>query len=518
MSSLDQVADLVTLVARSAELWPDRVAWLFDETAARYTFAEVHERSSAVADSLAAVGVSAGDRVAVMLRNQPEFPLIWLALAKLGAALVPMNINYRELDGAHVLADSGARLAVAAPEFVDLLDKIAPETAVRRVLCPDDLAPPAPQFASAPRTPPAPEQPVNIQYTSGTTGAPKGCVLPNRYWTTLARGMVADFPSINAEDVLLTAQPFHYIDPQWNVAVGLASGATLVVLDRFHPSTLWPKIRQYEVTWFYCLGLMPTLLLRQPADEADRAHRVRAIHASAIPRELHAALEQRWGVPWFEAFGMTETGGDIRVGPAEHDELVGTGCIGRPTRDREVAILDEAGHPVPRGTTGELAIRGIGLMLGYHNDQKATDHAFRGGWFHTGDLASMDTHGRVYYVGRTKDMIRRSGENISADEVERALQQHPAIRLAAAISVADPLRGEEIKAYLVLDDGVVRPSPEDLAEFCAGKLAYFKVPRYWSFVDSLPMTPSERVAKGELRAAAGDPRVGTYDRVERRWR
>jgi crotonobetaine/carnitine-CoA ligase len=510
VTPLQHVDTLVALVTRAAELWPERTAWVFDSTGARFTFADIDDRTGRLAAALRDQGVQAGDRVAVMLRNEPEFPLLWLALAKLGAVLVPVNINYREFDGAHVLRHSGAKLAVAAEEFVPLLEKIAPETSVARVLTPDALR-------SETRYEPASvvaEQPVNIQYTSGTTGAPKGCVLPHRYWTTLAIGLAAEFPSIGEDDILLTAQPFHYLDPQWNVALALAGGATLVVLDRFHPSTFWAKVREHRVTWFYCLGLMPTLLLRQPPDPDDRNHRVRAISASAIPPDLHARLEQRWGVPWHEAFGMTETGGDLRVSEADHDAAVGTGCIGRPTRDREAMIADADGKPLPRGETGELLLRGIGLMHGYHEDPEATARAFAGGWFHTGDLARMDAEGRVYYLGRTKDMIRRSGENISADEVERALLQHPAVQLAAVLAVPDELRGEEVKAYVVC--GEERPSPEELAEFCARQLAYFKVPRFWTFADDLPRTPSERVAKGELRKAA-DLRAGSWDRSTGEW-
>ncbi|GAB2956665.1 AMP-binding protein [Amycolatopsis acidiphila] len=507
MIPLDQVDDLATLVRRAADLWPDRDAWIFDETGERFTFAEVDRRSTKFALALLELGLEPGERVAVMLRNQPEFPLLWLALAKLGAVLVPVNTNYREFDGAHVLRHSGARFAVAAPEFTELLDRIAPDTKLERVLAPGDLHA---ESTGAARFEVTGERPANLQYTSGTTGAPKGCVLPQRYWLTLARGLVADFPAVSDEDRILTAQPFHYIDPQWNVALGLASGATLVVLDRFHPSTFWAKVREHRITWFYCLGLMPTLLLRQPESPAEREHRVRAISASAIPRDLHAQLEARWGVPWFEAFGMTETGGDIRMSEADHDELVGTGCIGRPTRDREAMIVDEAGRPVPRGETGELVLRGIGLMHGYHDDPEATARAFRAGWFHTGDLATMDAHGRIFYVGRTKDMIRRSGENISADEVERALLLHPAVRLAAVLAVPDELRGEEVKAFVVLAQ---ETAPEDLVEFCSGKLAYFKVPRYWSIAESLPLTPSERVAKGELRSAD----LPTYDRMRHGW-
>ena len=511
MTPLGEVGTLAELVTRAAQLWPDRTAWVFDETGRRFTFAEVDAETSRVAVTLRELGVGPGDRVAAMLRNQPEFPLLWLALAKLGAVLVPVNTNYQEFDGTHVLRHSGARFAVAAPEFTGLLNRIAPDTALERVLTPDELT--TPETDSAPFRS-RPELPVNIQYTSGTTGAPKGCVLPNRYWTTLAVGLATDFPAVGEDDVLLTAQPFHYIDPQWNVALGLAGGATLVVLDRFHPSTFWAKIREHGVTWFYCLGLMPTLLLRQPPSEDDRNHHVRAICASAIPHELHAQLEQRWGVPWYEAFGMTETGGDIRMTVADHDETVGTGCIGRPSRDREVMIADDDGKPLPRGETGELLIRGVGLLHGYHEDPEATAKAFRQGWFHTGDLARMDDAGRVYYVGRTKDMIRRSGENISADEVERALLLHPAVKLAAVVAVPDELRGEEVKAYVVCDGE--RPAPAELAAFCAEKLAYFKVPRFWAFADELPLTPSERVAKGELRKIA-DPRTGSWDAKTEAW-
>ncbi|HET6704038.1 ATP-dependent acyl-CoA ligase [Amycolatopsis sp.] len=506
MTPLAEIGTLARLVTRAAELWPGRTAWVFDHLDREFTFAEVDRESSRIAAALAERGVGAGDRVAVMLRNQPEFPLIWLALAKIGAQLVPVNTNYQEFDGAHVLRHSGAKLAVAAPEFTGLLERIG----LTEVITPDrlDAAGAPPEFT------PVPETPVNIQYTSGTTGAPKGCVLPNRYWTTLAISLATDFPAVGADDVILTAQPFHYIDPQWNVALGLAGGATLVVLDRFHPSTFWTKVREHGVTWFYCLGLMPTLLLRQEPSAADREHRVRAICASAIPHELHAELEARWGVPWYEAFGMTETGGDIRMTAADHDETVGTGCIGRPSRDREVLIAGDDGKPVPRGETGQLLIRGIGLMHGYHDDPDATAKAFENGWFHTGDLARMDAAGRVYYVGRTKDMIRRSGENVSADEVERALLLHPAVRLAAVVAVPDELRGEEIKAYVVCDGD--RPDPAELAAFCAGKLAYFKVPRFWAFADALPMTPSERVAKGELRKVA-DPRAGCWDAKAEAW-
>lgn len=224
---------LFGLLERAARDWPDSQAWVFDETGERFTFAEILASVERLARALAALGVGPGDRVAVLLRNQPEFPLLWLALARLGGVLVPVNTNYRELDGEHVLARSGARLAVTTPEFTDLLGSIAPRTRVERVLTVAELT----FDGELPDFRPVPELPTNIQYTSGTTGSPKGCVLPHRYWTALAADLMARHPAITADDTILTAQPFHYIDPQWNVVLGLASGAKLVVLDRFHPAS-----------------------------------------------------------------------------------------------------------------------------------------------------------------------------------------------------------------------------------------------------------------------------------------
>ncbi|HWN34096.1 MAG TPA: AMP-binding protein [Pseudonocardia sp.] len=555
---------LVDLVRRAAARWPDRVAWTFDEDGRELTFAEVDRRSDALAEVLAEAGVVAGDRVAVLLDNRPEFPLGWLAAAKLGAAMVAVNPRYRRHDATHVLAHSGARVVFTARRHAALLAEVAGATSVHNILDVESLplpnstpgrfsGPPAGlplpnstpgRFSSPPgglslpnstpgrfsgppgglslpnstpgRPAPAPETAANVQYTSGTTGQPKGAILPHRYWSTLAYGLVQGFPRIGERDTILTAQAFHYVDPQWNVALGLASGARLVVLDRFHPTTFWAKVREHRVTWFYCLGLMPKLLLDQEPHPDDHAHQVRAISASAIPPNLHAALERRWGVPWFEAFGMTETGSDIRMTERDHDAHVGTGCLGRAVPGRELAILDEAGNPLQRETVGELAVRGVGLMHGYLGDPAATERAFRGGWFHTGDLARIDERGLVYYAGRTKDMIRRGGENVAAAEVEQVLLLHPDVQLVAVLARPDELRQEEVHAVVVPHAEL--PRPDELAEFCAARLAPFKVPRFWTMRARLPLTASERVAKAALRAElAADPEVRTYDRVTGDW-
>jgi carnitine-CoA ligase len=507
----DVPGTLVAALRRAAQTWPQRVAWRFDP-GDRFTFAEVDRLSAGYAQVLHDRGVRRGDRIAVMVANRPAFPLTWLALARLGATMVPVNTRYQSADTEHVLRSSAATGIVAGPEFSELLERLPGDVPALRHVHPtailEKAAAAAGEEASA-MTDPDPADTANIQFTSGTTGHPKGCVLSHEYWTRLAGGLVTEFPYLSAGDVMLTAQPFHYIDPQWNVAAALISGAELVILDGFHPSTFWSKIREHHVTYFYCLGAMPALLLRMPADPLDREHAVRAVQCSAIPPALHRQLEDRWGVPWYEAFGMTETGADLRVTDRDHDELVGTGCMGGPVSYRQARIVTADDEVVPAGQTGEIALRGPGMMDGYLDNPQATAAALRGGWFHTGDLGWMDDTGRVYHAGRLKDMIRRSGENVAAREVEEILLTHPGVQLAAVTGVPDEIRGEEVKAYYVAT-GV---GPQDLAAYCRDKLAAFKVPRFWQAEDDLPRTDSQRVAKtqlGQLRGAVFDAADGTW--------
>ena len=527
----EAVLDLLTALRRAATRWPDRAALVFDETGETLTFSALAARVDRVAAALAGAGIGRGDRVAIMLPNRVEWPLAWLGLTRIGAVMVPVNTAYRSADAGFVLRHAGIRAVVTLRELVPLLlDVRADIGGAFGILCVDgdadgealDLA--GLVKAHAADAPPNVEVDshtlVNVQYTSGTTGEPKGCMLSHSWFMRFAWRVTTLHDGLDETDTILTSQPFHYVDPQWNLAVALLSGATLVVLDRFHPSTFWHKVRDRRVTWFYCLGVMPKLMLNTPPSRLDREHSVRRVICSAIPRADHAAIETRWGVPWYEAFGMTESGLDVAVDLADHDEAVGTGCIGTPMPGREVRVVDANDRPVPAGTAGELVLRGVGLMDGYYRNPAATADAFRNGWLHTGDIVRCDERGRFHYVSRMKDMIRRSGENIAAAEVEEVIMRHPGVRLAAVLAVEDDLRGEEVMAYVVLGDGVSRGevSPAALSAFCAERLARFKVPRYWKYRDDLPRTPSERIRKEALRKEHEVPTAGAWDRMEGRWR
>lgn len=531
--NLEQVNDIYALVEQAALKWGDKTGFIFDEFDIHLTFEEIHRKTNQIANYLLKIGINKGDRVGLMIKNRPEFPLIWLALGKIGAIMIPINVFYKRFDAKYLLEHSEAKLVFTSNEFIPMLQEIIEDehfdVETEIISIDQEEMPGVPNLYEelkevsfeSPNVKLFPEDLMNIQYTSGTTGRPKGCMLSHSYWITMGINCLnLASPKLNETDIMLTAQPFYYIDPQWNVITSLMSGATLVVLDRFHPSTFWDKVREYDVTFFYCLGVMPVLMLKMPESPEDRNNKVRQISCSAIPTHLHKTLEERWGAPWSEVFGMTETGIDITVRSEEHDELIGTGCIGSPNPHREVRIVDENDEILPRGEVGELVMRGTGMMQGYYKDPESTQKAFRNGFFHTGDLAYMDEDGRIYYVGRLKEMIRRSGENISATEVEDALKLFPEVNYAAAVPVPDEIRGEEVKAYVVLKPDARKPEEliDELLEFAHNHLAYFKVPRYWEFRDSLPKTPSEKIAKHKLIQEKEDLRLNSYDAVEKIWR
>jgi crotonobetaine/carnitine-CoA ligase len=235
--------------------------------------------------------------------------------------------------------------------------------------------------------------------------------------------------------------------------------------------------------------------------------------------KFHAEFERRWGVPWREAFGMTETGVDLIV-PFEDSFTVGSGAMGKPIPTKEARIVGFDGKDVPEGGVGELILRGEPMMMGYWKKPEATAETIRDGWLHTGDLVFKDEKGYYHWKARLKDTIRRAGENISTVEVEGVLMEHPAVKLAAVVPVPDELRGEEVKAYIVLKDGHTRENtlPEEILNYARAELAYFKLPRYIEYMDDLPRTASERIEKYKLVKMKPDLRVGSYDVVEKVWR
>ena len=500
-----QWRSLAHLLDDAAERFGEKLLFIFNDKP--LSFAEVNRRVNKTANALHSVGVTKGKHVAVMLPNGVDFPIVWFALAKLGAVIVPININYHDHDLTYALNNSQAGFFVVHEKYAEQWERVrgqAPsvkETLIvteagsgsdwtRRVASASDA------FDSSQAES---DDLINIQYTSGTTGFPKGCMLTQHYWLQIGQ-VAADYFELTPNERNLTAQPFYYMDPQWNTVACLIGGAPLVILPRFSPSNFWQEVIKHQVTVLYLIGSMPFFLLKQPENPAlERGHDLRVILCSGILPKFHADFERRWGVPWREAFGMTETGVDLIV-PFDDIFTVGTGAMGKPIATKEARVVDADGNDVPEGGMGELILRGEPMMIGYWNKPEATAEVMRDGWLHTGDMVTKDAKGYFHWKARLKDTIRRAGENISAVEVEGVLMEHPAVKLAAVIPVPDELRGEEVKAYIVLKDGYSKDDtpPEAILEFARAQLAYFKMPRYIEYMDDLPRTPSERVEKHKL--------------------
>lgn len=491
-----------------------------DETTLRaISYAGLAEATRRIAAGLAARGVKRGERVGVMLPNIPAFPLTWLALARLGAVMIPVNTGYtaRELD--YVLGDGGAAHLVVHEEALPvLLDLLAQRPLLERGSVHVVGRPPAGMHAwerlleadpiREQAGAPGLEDLVNLQYTSGTTGFPKGCMLTHRYWLTLGRVAAARGGDVR---VLLAAQPFHYMDPQWLLLMAMHLGGRLVVAPRASATRFLDRVRSEGVE--YCIFPQPVLKLPERPDDA--ANPLKRVSIYGLRPDMHAALERRFGCIARESFGMTEIGSGLTM-PIEAAEMVGSGSCGLPAPFREASIRDANGRELGPDEVGELWIRGPGILEGYWNKPEATADAFReGGWFRTGDLFRRDARGFHYIVGRVKDMIRRSGENIAAREVEAVLLQLAAVAEAAVIPVPDADRGQEVKACLVLKPGLTPADlpPAQVFAHCARGLARFKVPRFLEYRAALPKTPSQKIAKHVLLAERADLREGAIDRL-----
>jgi acyl-CoA synthetase (AMP-forming)/AMP-acid ligase II len=518
--------NVAALIAEAAAEAGDQLAWNFFEGGETITYAALRRSVNGVARELSALGIAKGTHVAVMMPNVAAMPLSWLALGTLGAVMVPVNVSYTQRELAYVVNDSRAEYVLVHSHCLPVLEQCIATADIRidpeRIVVVD---PPAgspyrdwAKVAGSPVDDFVPPDPVglddllNIQYTSGTTGFPKGCMLTQRYWIVI--GKVNAFRDARRYRRILASTPFYYMDPQWLLMMTFYQRGTLFVAAKQSVSRFMGWVRTHGIN--FCL--FPYLIFKQPETPDDGRNEVVRANVYGVPREIHALIEQRFDLVLREAFGMTEVGSAMFM-PIEATDMVGSGACGLPSPFRECGVFDVDGGPVAQGDVGELCIRGPGIMLGYYNNAVATKAAFRDGWFRTGDLFRVDERGYFYIVGRQKDMIRRSSENIAAREVESVLNGIPAVLESAAVAVPDETRGEEVKAYIVLGPGTV-PSDAVLGDIilqCQRQLAKFKVPRYYTFRAALPKTPSLKIAKQQLRSEAPAVSEPTYDRVAGRW-
>ena len=483
------------------------------------TFGEAGARVETLAAAYRSRGWGAGHRVALNLGSQPLHFLHFLALNRLGAAIVPMNPDHRAAEIRYQIGHARADLVVATAAAAAIVGPALGADGPPVVIEDGMALPPAPRAARD--NPPGLEAEALILYTSGTSGAPKGCVLTNDYVLTVGRwyrdlgGLFTMRPG--QERILNPLPAFHMNCGVTSVTTAILTRNCLVLPDRFHASTWWQDVAGSGATAIHYLGIMPPALLKQPPGEWDRAHRVRFGLGAGCDPTLHAAFEERFGLPLVEVWGMTETGRFLanNVEPRQ----IHTRAFGRQSGEMEAMVADDDGHPVPDGTAGELLVRCAGpdprrgFFRCYLDNPDATAEAWRGGWFHTGDMVRRDETGMFYFVDRRKDMIRRSGENISASEVEAVLSAHPAVARVAVLAVRDEMRDEEVMACVVPAAGAAATAgtAAALVTHALAELAYYKAPGWIAFRDELPVTSTNKIQKNRIFEGTTDPRAGAID-------
>ena len=485
-------------------------------------YGEAEQQIATLRERYRSAGYGHGHRVGLLLENRPAFFLHWFALNALGVSVVPISAEMRSAEWTYLIGHSEMCLAISLPaRTADLVAAAGAGVPFAAVSLQGDgvdvgelpMAPlPAPMADRAPDG----DTECALLYTSGTTGKPKGCRLSNDYflncgrWYAQVGGLCAVRPH---RERVITPLPLSHMNAMaCSTLMAVVSGGCIVQLDRFHPATWWQSVRDSRASIVHYLGVMPAMLLSLPPSAADRDHAVRFGFGAGVDPANHRVFEERFGFALLEAWAMTETGAAATIIANHEPRHVGTKCFGRPQSFVQTRLVNEQGADAADDEPGELLVRTAGgdprrhFFSGYLKDPAATEEAWADDWFHTGDVVRRDAHGNLYFVDRKKNVIRRSGENISAVEVESVLNQHPLVRASAVAATPDPLRGDEVLACIVTRD--VLPESQraslaaDIVALALDRLAYFKAPGYVAFVDALPLTLSQKIQRATLREMA----------------
>jgi acyl-CoA synthetase (AMP-forming)/AMP-acid ligase II len=492
------------LAHRGSMLWGSRVAFSWEGRTR--TYAELADRTARLAGLLAGEGVSEGTRLAVLSSNRPEVVETVLAASLLGAVVVPLNLRLVAAELRFQLDDAGVTHAVVHPAFTELAEASG-LGATKVWMLDDDLemaltaAEPRPWNAPRPRD----DGPCIHLYTSGTTGTPKGCLLSQRGWLAANANLAHSF-GVGADDRLLGVYPFFHVAGLGMTLAHLTVGARVVIPPSPDPEEIWRLVGDEALTTISLPGLK-SALVHPMADKVDKAS-VRTMFAGAAmetQKTLDLLADVLPGARFKGIYGSTEAGNFVTVSTAD-DERSRPGTIGRPLFGFDVAILGDGDRLLPAGEEGELGLRGPSTMIGYWNLPDATAETLANGWLHTGDVMRIDDDGYLYFVDRSKDMIKPGGENVYSIEVETVLLRHPDVVDCAVIGVPDARWGEAVKAIVVLAPGATA-TLEDLDAHCLANMAPYKRPRWYELTDAIPRSETLKIVKKDLRAAHDESRA-----------
>ena len=486
-----------------------------------WTYRDVDLASEQLAAGLQAQGVRRGDNVSLLLPNCIEFALLWFALAKLGAVTAPVNTAFRGqmLSDAINLVQSRL-LLVHTSLYAPLQEVQQTLSSIEQTVVVGATHPACRCYEDLMATALAPSIDAEIGfaelclllYTSGTTGRSKAAMIPHRFVLGQASLMIQGL-ALQRDDVLYCPYPMFHLDAAvMTIAPALLLRGVAAIGERFSVSRFWDEMRAFKATVFDFMGATITMLWKQPPSARDREHVARLGWGVPLPAWA-PEFEARFGCRLVELYGLTEAGAMV-FPPLEAPRRMGS--CGKSFGPFDLRLADESGFEVPIGQAGELLIRAHEpslMMHGYYGMPEATLAAFCDLWFHTGDLLKQDADGYLYFVGRRKDMVRRRGENISAAEVELAIEQHPAVLQCAVIGVPSDMTEEEVMACVVLRAGASLGAGA-LLDFCEPKMARFMLPRYVRFLDDLPRTPTDKVEK--FRLLQDGITADTWDKETRR--
>jgi acyl-CoA synthetase (AMP-forming)/AMP-acid ligase II len=501
---------------------PEKLALIYKDN--QWSYAGFQREVDRIASAFIGIGVKRGDRIAFVLPNCAEFLFAVFAVTKIGAVFVPLNPQYTAEEAEYVLQHSEASVVITSAELLPLIDAVREKLPnLNRVivtgergtatssLWKDFLLGAADHDLNITIDP---EELASITYTSGTTDRPKGVML-SQYAYAFAPRMRAQGLGWNENDRVLCVLPLFHVNALCHTCIAMLSvGGSIVLTEKFSASRFWTEVREYSVTTSSIMRTIPQILLSLPERYDDGDNPLRLVVTLLSP-EMHLRFEERFKLKAVPSYSLTE---DILsvIGPTNMPrEKLGTCGVPLAPEVHSVAIHDEAGHALPPGNAGEIVKRSPTVMKGYYKNPEASAKALKDGWLYTGDLGYLDPDGYLYFVDRVKDMVRRGDENISSEEVERVLNSHPQVAESAVIAVPDPIRGEEVKAYIVLKSPATPESvpPEKIWEFCKPHLAAYKLPRYLEYRGELPKTPSSKVQKNILRDESKQPSSKMFDRL-----
>jgi long-chain acyl-CoA synthetase len=514
------VLNLATLLEDTTLNHPDRIAIILDEIELPYS--AINAAANQVASGLREYGIQKGDKIALSCPNLPYFPIVYYGILKIGAVVVPLNVLLKSREIAYHLKDSGARVYFCfegtdqlpmaqmgyagfqevpdCEHFVVLMANPNASSTIDGTLTLATFMDGMPAVFDSEQT--SPDDTAVILYTSGTTGRPKGAELSHSNMVMNARLADNLFQRVD-HDIHLVALPlFHSFGQTVQMNSGFYTGATLSLMPRFEPGLALSIMARDSVTFFAGVPTMYWAMLNYPEtgnlDLVQIASNLRlsASGGAAMPVEVMKAFEEKFNVKIQEGYGLSETSPVASFNRLDRPRKPGS--VGLPVWGVEMRIFNELDEDVPQGELGEIVIRGHNVMKGYHNKPQATAEAFRGGWFHTGDIGSIDEDGYFFIVDRLKDMVIRGGFNVYPREVEEVLMSHPQVSLAAVIGVPDEQYGEEIKAFIVPTAGE-EINEEELIHWSKENMADYKYPRLVEFRDTLPMNATGKILKIELR-------------------